>query len=719
MKPAKFLLLFICVLIGASGVSLASSKASPMIPPQLAPWTSWVLYGHENHACPSLFNNSQVVKCVWPSRLALDIKPAGGKFSQQWLVFKKGFVPLPGSRKFWPENVTADGKARPVIEKEGMPSILLTPGHHAVTGLFRWRKVPEMIPVSPLCGLVSLTLHGKASAPVLDAAGHLWLQKKPRTLAIEDTMDVRAFRLIEDSIPMQITTLLKLNIAGHPREISLKGGLLNGATAMGIKSPLPARLSTNGTLRIQARPGQWEISVRSYINAHIKTLQATPIIGRQEIWSFKPESGIRMVKIKGVPALDPKQTDLPAYWKQYAAYLITPGSRIIFQEHRRGNPNPAPDQLTLKRTWWLDFNGKGITIQDRITGIIRRSWRLNARQPEHLGHVAIDGRDQLITHLGKTSQAGVELRKGRLRMVADLRLDDFSRTIPAVGWDHDFQSVSGVLNLPPGWHLLGITGPDTVRGTWMQQWTLLDLFLVLIIAMIVARLFGLKWAFLAFIALVLTYHERGAPRLVWLSVLVPIALLRFFPEGWFATLVKLWRLGAIVTLLVISLPFMVQQVRVGFYPQLEPVFRRGIPAPYAREMAVDTVRPVRRRRAGGILAGQRSVQKSSMLKTKYPYSSKQLMKKAGAPASARASANQKAVFSYDPNARVQTGPGIPAWKWRRIPIKWNGPVENPDTSAVAAFSGNCFFYRDAARTFSRGISLFMHRPPPFSKSESN
>jgi len=683
MKPAKFLLFLMCALMGTSGTSLASPRTSPMIPPQLAPWTSWVLYGHENHACPSLFNNGRVYKCIWPSRLTLDINPSGGKFSQQWLVFKEGFVPLPGSGKFWPEKVTENGKPRPVIEKEGMPSILLKPGNHLVTGLFRWRKIPEMIPVSPLCGLVSLAVQGKSSIPVLDAAGHLWLRRKNRALAIEDTMDIRAFRLIEDSIPLQITTLLKLNIAGHPREISLKGSLLKGAAAMGIKSPLPARLSSDGTLRIQARPGQWRISVRSYFNAHIKTLQAAPIIGRQEIWSFKPDTSIRMVKIKGVPALDPKQTDLPAYWKQYAAYLITPGSKVIFQEHRRGDPSPAPDQLSLKRTWWLDFNGKGLTIQDRITGTIRRSWRLNARQPEHLGHVSIDGRDQLITHLGKAGQAGVELRKGRLHMVADLRLNDFSRTIPAVGWNHDFQSVSGFLNLPPGWHLLGITGPDTVRGTWIQKWTLLDLFLVLIIAMIVARLFGLKWAFLAFVALVLTYHERGAPRLVWLSVLVPIALLRFFPEGWFATLVKLWRIGAIVVLLVISLPFMVQQVRVGFYPQLEPVFRRGTPSPYAREMALDAARPGRKRREK-----LKIVRKYAASKTKYSYSSQQSLQRT----SIRTSANQKAVFSYDPNARAQTGPGIPTWKWRGIPVKWNGPVEKNQTLRLWLLSPGIVFF---------------------------
>ena len=29
----------------------------------------------------------------------------------------------------------------------------------------------------------------------------------------------------------------------------------------------------------------------------------------------------------------------------------------------------------------------------------------------------------------------------------------------------------------------------------------------------------------------------------------------------------------------------------------------------------------------------------------------------------------------DPNARIQTGPGIPRWQWRQATLTWNGPVE--------------------------------------------
>ena len=41
--------------------------------------------------------------------------------------------------------------------------------------------------------------------------------------------------------------------------------------------------------------------------------------------------------------------------------------------------------------------------------------------------------------------------------------------------------VNAILHLPPGWSLLNATGVDDVPGTWLRQWDLFDLFIVLII----------------------------------------------------------------------------------------------------------------------------------------------------------------------------------------------------------------------------------------------
>jgi hypothetical protein len=51
--------------------------------------------------------------------------------------------------------------------------------------------------------------------------------------------------------------------------------------------------------------------------------------------------------------------------------------------------------------------------------------------------------------------------------------------------------VSGQLHLPPGWRLLHASGVDEVADTWLQRWTLLDIFLVLVIAVAIGRLYRL------------------------------------------------------------------------------------------------------------------------------------------------------------------------------------------------------------------------------------
>ena len=38
-------------------------------------------------------------------------------------------------------------------------------------------------------------------------------------------------------------------------------------------------------------------------------------------------------------------------------------------EKRRGDSDPAPDRLALERVLWLDFDGRGYTAHDRITGL--------------------------------------------------------------------------------------------------------------------------------------------------------------------------------------------------------------------------------------------------------------------------------------------------------------------------------------------------------------
>ena len=270
--------------------------------------------------------------------------------------------------------------------------VRLTPGKHMIEGSFAWNEMPEMMNVPAASGLVSLAIDGRRiDLPFLDDAGRLWLQQRAVAGSQEDRFEIKIFRLLDDTIPMQATNLLKINVSGQAREVKLDGVLLDKAVPMSLQSPLPARFSSTGELLLQVRPGRWEVRMVSRLDGPVR--QLGPVSGTygQEVWSFQAQNQLRMVQIEGVSGVDPKQTDVPKEWEKFPAYVVLPGAVMTFKEIRRGDPDPAPDMLNLKRTWWLDFAGTGFTIQDQIDGTMSRQWYLAMNPPGLLGRVSVDG----------------------------------------------------------------------------------------------------------------------------------------------------------------------------------------------------------------------------------------------------------------------------------------------------------------------------------------
>ncbi len=648
-------------------VSIAA--AAPMdeknIPGDLLDWKSWVLHGMDERLCPPDYNDENTVRCMWPSRLKLYFDSSGGRFEQEWVVFSRGWAPLPGRGDIWPEKVKSDNRRIPVANRNQTPFIYLTPGKHLVSGRFKWTEMPEMIRIPPATGMLALSINNKnVDYPVMDKNGRLWLRKRALPENSEDRLSVRIFRLITDSIPLKMTTRLQVNVSGRGREIKLEKVLMKGSIPMSIKSPLPARIGNDGDLLIQVRPGRWEINIITRFIGPINKLgPAAGAFGR-EIWSFDPQNHLRMVKIEGVPSVEPGQTAMPSEWKQYSAYIVEPGATVTFREIRRGDPDPAPDRLNLFRSWWLDFDGGGFTIQDHITGTLSSNWRLDMNPPASLGRVSVSGADRLITAGEDGKKYGIELRRGKLNLVADSRYVKSMTAIPAVGWDHDFDSLSGVLNLPPGWRLITASGVDILPGTWVKGWTLLDFFLVLIIAAAVFKLRNLKWGIVALLTMVLIFHETGAPRIIWLHILAAAALVRVLPDGWVKRLVYIWGGGAAIVLLVMAIPFTIDQIRTGLFPQLE------LQRPYTTGSGfMPNEKKVIGKRGK---VGTPPQERGNIRKMYKSLDSKEYSRVLSGIDAYR---QKEEIFTGDPNALIQTGPGIPTWTWRAIKMEWNGPVK--------------------------------------------
>ncbi len=676
MKKVFPFLLLLFLLWGAEGSPIAGPISSEDVPEPLKPWMEWVLHGHEEERCPSLNSRGNQHRCRWPSQLQLQLTDKRGAFRFTWLMTTEAWAPLPGSIEHWPQEVQVDDQAALVAERDGRPSVYLTVGSHSVSGVFQWESLPESLLVPPDTGLVGLTINNKAiDFPRLDIKGILLLRREVtgeevREEGKKERLGMRVYRRIVDEIPLTVITRIDLNVSGRPREALLGRALIEGYIPLSINSPLPARLEPDGRLRVQVKPGRWTVLLEARHKEPVGEILLAPTEGpwvKEEVWVFDARNHLRLVTIEDVQQIDPRQTTLPAEWQQFPAFRIKPGDTLRIVEKKRGDPDPAPDQLTLHRSLWLDFDGGGYTIQDRIAGNMTRGWRLEMNPPIKLGRVLVDGQPQFITRIDEADRAGVEVRRGKIQLLADSRIGEGLSRLPAVGWDHDFHQVQGTLNLPPGWHLLDATGVDRIPNTWMKQWTLLDLFLLLVIALAIAKLWKWPWGIVSLVTLVVIYHEPGAPKWVWLHVLASIALLRALPLGRLRSLVQAYRTVSLVALIVIGVPFMVIQTRQGLFPQLEKPGRVTARGPWVapEEAALQRELEVVERL-------EEKPRDRAVPETPLRYKVPSVVPKKKRPVS-RLDLSQMA--QVDPKANIQTGPGLPGWQWRSIPMRWNGPVE--------------------------------------------
>jgi hypothetical protein len=643
------------------------------VPEPLQPWVSWVLHGHEDLACPLATGAGEGRRCAWVSWLDLALDDAGGAFTQAGAVYAESWVTLPGGGHHWPQSVAVDGVDVPVIERDGRPALWLEPGAYRVTGRLAWDRLPEALLVPAEAGLIALSLDGRAvEVPEVEADGRLWLRPaagRDRDGRPADTLELRVFRRLVDEVPFQVVTRLDLEVSGEPREVVLGPALPPGALPVALEGRLPARLEPDGRLRVQVRPGRWTLALTARFPGPVGELEREALPApwpEDEVWVLEARPPLRVVEPTGLESLDPRQTTLPADWQELPTFRAPPGGRLTLVERRRGDPDPEPDQLALARTLWLDFDGGGATVQDRISGTMSRGWRLEATPDLELGRVSIDGQDQLITRVQGSDRAGVEVRRGRVDLSADGRLATDPAHPPIPGWGQTFQRVGVTLNLPPGWRLLAVSGADRVRHAWLTRWTLFDLFLVLVVSASVGRLWGWGWGGLALLALGLGYHEPGMPRQAWLYLLAAVALLRVLPAGRLRGTVVLARWASLLVLLVIALPFLVDQVRVGLFPALERPWQvvgegdRGqAPEPAWADAAG----------AGEALEALEEADVPGARTRDEP------RLRAAPPAAPAPLAKVRPLVEYDPGAAIQTGPGLPRWSWERVEIGFSGPIE--------------------------------------------
>ena len=627
------------------------ANETQVIPPELRDWVPWVLKEQPEYHCPRIAPEARQYHCQWPGELNLDINPLRGRFTQSWSLDGRGWVTLPGDREHWPRDVIVNDKPARILDHGGKPALLLERGEYGISGEIRWSKIPQYLQVAPTTALIHLKREG-ASVPVhIDQQGRLWLRERgpeEGERRKSDSLKVEVFRLLSDDIPLKLETEVRLAVSGKPREIVLGQLLPDNAEVTSFHSPLPARVEADGRLRIQARAGQWQIRVGARFLNQAQSFTMNKLDEHwpgQEIWSFRAAPLLRGVKVSGAPPVDPSQIDLPPDFGGLPTYLLSPSSALQLDEQYRGDAAPAANQLSLNRELWLDFDGSGATIKDRIEGQFTHRWRLYSSPHLKLGRVLANGQPQVLTRLPGEAGAGIEIRHSHVNIEAISRVESL-QTINATGWRHDFDQVSLNLHLPPGWQLWHVGGPDHVNQSWLSRWDLWDLFICLLVVGGLFRVLGWQWGLVGALTLALAYHERNFPLVGWVILVAALPALKVLPEGAFKKVLNATAHLALAGVTAVVITFAIDQVRKGIYPQLEQT--RSI-YDY-RDIHSDS------------LASPKTLP-SSALREKAEFRSMDM------------AASEPEAPRYHPSDNVQTGPGEPSWQWRQVRMGWSGPVQ--------------------------------------------
>ena len=649
------------------GVSLPSGDATAepvAVPDMLAPWVDWVMVDAPDLDCPQLHGEDQTRICAWPGTLAVDADNDGAHFSMQVWTATQADIRLPGDKELWPQRVQVDGEPAVVSQAKGLPTIRLEPGSYRLSGEFEWSSLPQFMPVSAQIGHVSLEIDGQAEErPRLDANGRLWLEARQGIDDQSESDRVRTsiYRRIEDGAPLRVITRLELNVSGKAREIEMGRLFIDNSRTIAIKSPLPVDIDNDEILSVYARPGTHEVILESVLTDNVDAIEV-PQTGvdtteEQEVWVWVPDDRLRSVELTGLHTVDPARTTLPEKWHGHTTYLANPGDRLQLETSRRGMRS-SPNALQLDREIWLDIEGEGLTIRDRLSGTLQRDWRLDYAGYADLGRVYQPqvGEDMLITEHPETNRSGVELRATELDIVADLRLDEATTTLSAVGWDHDVQTLSTTVNLPPGWSLVSAGGVDSVQGSGVvDSWTLWHFFFVLMVALAIGKLLGWRWAPVAIFALLLSHGYDDAPMWAWIHLVASLALLRALPDGWWRKIVHVYRVITLLVLFVILATFAHAQVQSAIHPQISPHASSGA-TPHHDATPHRTSRGSMAEQIGSV--------------SDYASASNQ----AASHSEPVRKGEKWELNQIDPNAVVQTGPGMANWSWNRWHLEWSGPV---------------------------------------------
>lgn len=644
-----YIVLLTCISI------LWAKPLSEVIPDELKGWVNWV---HRNDSTFECNHHQNQAICQGAGILSLKVRATGMDFEQTWTLDKAASVPLPQAPRLWPQNILVNGRPSTtlgVIDDNG-PKMKLPPGQFKIQGQYRWSKTPSYLILQKENQNFRLKYQSQNKDNLLlDSQGKLWLSKEKTNQweKNENKLSLKVYRKLSDDIPRTLTTQVNISYQGPQKELITGPFLLKGFHLESLKSPMPAQVTEEGQLKVLLKTGDWTLTMKSRQIGNSNEWQIPQVDSLwpvEEIWAFEPFLKYRTSQVLDLPPIDVQQMDIKPTWKSLPNYLIHPGQIFKLKELSRGEAQSSLDEITLNKHIWLDFDGKGATIEDHIHNQLKHRRRLTVLPEIDLGSVNLNTLDQVITK-DDEGQIGIEVMPGSSQMTTLSRLKDSPYNIPSTGWNFPVKSLKHHLHVPPGWKILAISGVDSETDSWLAQWDLWDFFLVICILMAIFKTMSYHWVIIGALSIVLPYHETHAPLYLWLNLIILIQLQKIEMSEHWTKIYQGYKYLSLILALGFCINFFVNQLRIAIYPQLE------------LNIEMDSSYESKAYNLDSEIA-----EASAPLKESKRKKSRQIQSRYSKP-------KTHAWDQYQVNEKVQTGPGKPSWQWKTHHLSWSGPVE--------------------------------------------
>jgi len=650
-------------------------------------WGAWVKDRHDDISCPWGANKQSASKrgasqtptrvCVWPGNLSLSLEKNGLSFIQQVEVFsKQARVLLPGNEQHWPTKITLNQsplsqKPATVIEVSKLPYIQLNKGKYVIKGRFNWKTRPASLTIPANIAFVNLSEQGKKLQINRHGNRLIFVQRKDNSQEQKrDSLSVKVYRQLVDGIPLSLETRLELSVSGKPREIKIGQVVWDGSEVSQLRSNLPTRIEKDGDIRLQVTAGKHHILVFTRFTGDIDTI--TPK-STSEDWpafeyiSFLSNTNLRQVKLTGATSIDTTQINIPSDWANRPTYRLDADTTLKIETQYRGDDSLSANQLKVQRNLWLDFDGSKITGLENVNGKMNKDWRLNAVKDTAIGRATVENQPVLITE--HDDQQGLEIRSANINLSA-VTLIGNPKEFSASGWDSIVDNFSATLHLPPGWRVLYADGVDRIYGTWISEWDLWDLFLILIITAVTRKLIGNKAALLALAALIIAYHEPDSPLIAIPPLLVLLALLPV-TGGRFKSFLRGCTIFFAAIFVVGLIGFAITSFRLAIYPSLE-------------KSQVSHFNPSSRYDYASVSSPAAGASMEMMeLEQSLEDGLSRTQNRANTKSAAfKEQKIKRSMYQVTENDLVQTGPGLPTWEWNRISFNANSPVDKSQVLSI-------------------------------------